>query len=194
MREALMEYVDELTPAEAPPFEYVERTARQRRHRRRVVLAAVAAVVVVIGGVAATVGLPRAGEEPAGPEETTNTLDDGPPPSQFKVGTTVMVLQGEIGVMSATPVPDHPSVLMVSVGPGMGAPEPCVPSTVVRILSQDNASVRIAAYRYTAVVDQPETRHCRPSTGAIAVDLDLRRPLGDRTVYAGSSGQRAVLN
>jgi hypothetical protein len=194
MREALLEYVDELTPAEAPPFEYVERTARQRRHRRRVVLAAVAAVVVVIGGVAATVGLPRAAEEPAGPEKTTNFLDDGPPPSRFQVGPTVMVLQGEIGVMSATQVPDHPSMLMVSVGPGMGAPEPCVPSTVVRILSQDNESVRIAAYRYTAVAEQPETRHCRPSMGAIAVDVDLRSPLGDRTVYAGSSGERAVLN
>jgi hypothetical protein len=199
MREVLVEYVDEQTPDEAPPFEYVERAVRARRRRRRV-LATAAAMVVVTGAVIATVGQPRAEQEPAGPETTMTTptpgfLDDGPPPAQFKVGTTLMVLNGETAISSVRPDPRQPSVLIVEVPRDPNVAEVCVPNTVVRILAQDSATVRIAAYRYDVGPDQNAGRQCvQPDPNPAAVHLDLRRPLGGRTVYGGSTGTRILLN
>jgi hypothetical protein len=200
MREVLVEYVDEQTPEEAPPFEYVERAVRARR-RRRNVLATAAAVVAVAGAVVATVDLPRAEREPAGPETTVTTtpapgfLDDGPPPAQFKIGTTLMVLEGETAISSVKADPRRPSMLIVEVPRDQYVAEACVPTTVVRILAQDASTVRIAAYRYTVGPDQNEGRQCvKPDETPTAVHLDLRQALDGRKVYAGSTGYKTLLN
>jgi hypothetical protein len=50
-------------------------------------------------------------------------------------------------VTSAQLDPNHLTVLTVRVEPDDVAIEPCLPNTIVRILSQDGGSVRIAAYR-----------------------------------------------
>jgi hypothetical protein len=199
MREVLVEYVDEQTPEEAPPFEYVERAVRVRR-RRRNVLATAAAVVAVAGAVVATVDLPRASQEPAGPETTVTTpvrgyLDDGPPPAQFKVGATLLQLQGETSVSSVTVDPRQPSMLIVEVPRDPYVAEACLPTTVVRILAQDSSTVRIAAYRYVVGPDQNEGRQCvKPDENPTLVHLDLRTPLDGRKVYGGSTGYKAFLN
>jgi hypothetical protein len=197
MREVLVEYVDEQTPEEAPPFEYVERAVRARR-RRRNMLATAAAVVAVAGAVVATVDLPRAEQEPAGPETTVTTpgfLDDGPPPAQFKIGTTLMMLEGETLISSVTADPRQPSMLIVEVPRDQYVAEACMPSTVVRILAQDASTVRIAAYRYTVGPDQNEGRQCvKPDETPTAVHLDLRQALDGRKVYAGSTGNKTLLN
>ncbi|MEI8411118.1 MULTISPECIES: hypothetical protein [unclassified Kribbella] len=196
MREVLVEYVDEQTPEEAPPFEYVERAVRARR-RRRNVLATAAAVIAVVGAVVATVDLPRAEQEPA---EVTTTptpgyLDDGPPPAQFKVGTTLLVLEGETTVSSVKLDPQRPSMLIVEVPRDAYVAEACLPNTVVRILAQDSSTVRIAAYRYVVGPDQNEGRQCvKPAETPTAVHLDLRTPLDGRKVYAGTTGHRTLLN
>ena len=91
MRDLLVEYVDEQTPDEAPPFEYLEHAVQERRRRKYVVSAAVAAVVVV-AGILAGIGVPRALHEPAAPETpptvpAPKALDDGPPPQEFRIGS-----------------------------------------------------------------------------------------------------------
>ncbi|TCO51734.1 hypothetical protein EV646_101728 [Kribbella antiqua] len=193
----LVEYVDERTPEEAPPFSEVELVARSRR-RRRHVLTAAAAMVAVAGVAVVSIDRPRA-EEPVAPQVTTTAtpghLDDGPPPAQFRNGTTLMVLRGEILVSSVRVDPGRSSVLVVEVPSDPYVAEACVPQTVVRILSQDAGSVRIAAYRYSVAPDSTSNRQCvKPGTDPTAVYLDLRSPLADRVVYAGSSGTRVVLN
>jgi len=193
--EVLVEYVDEQTPDEAPPFEYVERAAVRARRRRRNVLATAAAVIAVVGAVVATVDLPRAEQEPAEVTTSPGFLDDGPPPSQFKVGTTMLVLAGETQVSAVRLDADQPSVLVVEVPRDPSVAEVCLPTTVVRILDQDSSTVRIAAYRYAVGSDQNEGRQCvKPADPAAAVHLDLRQPLDGRKVYAGSTGHRTLLN
>ncbi|TDO50015.1 hypothetical protein EV643_105245 [Kribbella sp. VKM Ac-2527] len=195
VRDLLVEYVDEQTPREAPPFAGVERVVRRRKRRRNQL--AVAAMVVLVAGIA-LIGsnLPQA-EEPAAPTETptVSVLDDGPPPAQFKFGTTLLILQKEIRVSAVRPSPDSPSVLVVETVRDEAAGETCLPHTVVRILSQDAATVRIAAYRYSVAPDQPETQECfKPQGGPLRIQLDLRSSLAGRTVLAGSTGDRVVLN
>jgi len=199
MRDLLVEFVDERTPEEAPPFEYVEQAARERRRRKYVVSAAIATILVVAGA-AAVVARPTAAPGPTGPTPTATTtaanpLDDGPPPQQFKIGSTMLLLRGEVAVTSVVPDPRSPSTLVVNVARDEIVVEPCTPNTVVRILSQDSSSVRLAAYRYGVAPDQDEGHHCsRRSVAPTSLRLDLRKPIAGRTVYAGSSGNRAVLN
>jgi len=119
MRDLLTEFVDERTPQEAPPFEYVEQAARERRRRKYVVSAAIATVVVVAGG-AAVIGRPSAAPGPSGPTPAItavapNPLDEGAPPEQFKIGSTLMLLRGEIAVTAVTLDPASPSRLVVNV-------------------------------------------------------------------------------
>ncbi|GAA1613232.1 hypothetical protein GCM10009789_79340 [Kribbella sancticallisti] len=192
--ELLTEYVDEQTPDEAPPFEFVERAVRRQRRTR--MLAASVAVVVVAGGAAfAATGLPQA-EEPAGPAQTIATaavglLDDGPPPDQFGLGTTVLRLDKEIPIKAVRVDPERPDVLVVEAARDAQA-ETCLPHTVARILAQTATTIRVAAYRYTAP-DQPEGPQCQKDA-VVRISLDLRRDVGARTVLAGSTGHRVVLN
>lgn len=202
MHELLSRYVDDQTPEEAPPFEYVERAARTRKTRSRVTVAMVTAIFVAGGAAFAVVDRPRADQAPAGPETvitvppTEGLLDDGPPPTEFKYGRTSMLLAGEARIISVTADPEKPTVLMVEVPQDMTSSYMCLPNMVVRILDQDDKSVRLAAYRYRLATDQPESQRCSPlatsSTGNQLVQLDLRRPLGIRTVYAGAAGQRVL--
>ena len=192
----LIEYVDEQTPGEAPPFEFVEQAVRRQR-RTRGLVATAAAVLFVGGAVVATATVPRA-EEPATPPTTPTApavglLDDGPPPKQFKFGNTVMLLGAEVPVSRVEVDSDNAGTLIVEAP--RTADDSCVPHTMVRILSQDASTVRIAAYRYFVAPDQPESQLCvKPGTGPLRISLDLRRQVGNRTVLAGSTGNRAVLN
>jgi hypothetical protein len=195
LHELLTEYVDERTPEQAPPFTQVERAVVRQRRRRS--LAAVAAVALVVGGVAAaTLDQPRAEEDPATPPTRApvlGVLDDGPPPARFKFGTTVMVLVGEIPIISVTPDPDSTDSLIVEAARDNSGT--CIPHTMVRILAQDTKTVRIAAYRYTVAPDQPETQQClKPGGKDLRIPLDLRWQLGNRRVLAGTTGNRSVLN
>jgi hypothetical protein len=193
MRDLLREYVAERTPDEAPPFEELERAARDLRRRRYVVSAAVVAIVIV-AGIAGVLGYPRAGTEPTIGLELPKYAVDGPAPQQYKLGTTVILLRGEIAVTSVQLDPEHLSVLTVGVERDEVAIEPCQPNTAVRILSQDGGSVRIAAYRYGIAPDQNEGHQCNnPGPAPTTLQLDLKRPLGNRTVYAGTTGERVVL-
>jgi DNA-directed RNA polymerase specialized sigma24 family protein len=189
----LTQYVEARTPDEAPPIEDVEQAVRERRRRRYVVSAAVAAVVMVAGA-GAFLGLPRAETEPTIGLEMPQYVVDGPAPRQYKIGTTRILLRGEIGVTSARVDPDHLSVLTVGLEPDEVAIEPCLPNTVVRILSQDAYSVRIAAYRYGIDSDHNDGHQCTaPGPAPTSLRLDLKSLLGSRTVYAGSTGERVVL-
>jgi hypothetical protein len=193
MRDLLVEYVQERTPDEAPPFEELERAARDLRRRRYVVSAAVMAMVIV-AGIAGVLGYPRAATEPTLGLELPKYAVDGPAPQQYKLGTTVILLRGEITVRWARVDPELVSVLTVGVEPDEVAVEPCLPNTVVRILSQDGGSVRIAAYRYGIGPDQNEGHQCNnPGPAPTILQLDLKTPLGNRTVYAGTTGERVVL-
>ncbi|RZU01547.1 hypothetical protein EV645_8380 [Kribbella rubisoli] len=193
MRDQLVEYVDERTPDEAPPFEELERAARELRRRRYVQSAAVVAIVIV-AGVAGVLGYPKADTEPTIGLEAPKYAVDGPAPQRYKLGTTMILLRGEIAVTSARLDPDHLSLLIVGVEPDEVAIEPCEPNTVVRILSQDGGSVRIAAYRYGVGPDQNEGHQCNnPGPAPTTLKLDLKSPLGNRTVYAGTTGERVVL-
>lgn len=193
----LIEYVDEQTPEEAPPFEYVERGVRRQR-RTRALVASMAVAGVVLGAAFTTNSLNRA-EEPVVSPSTVSTptvglLDDGPPPQQFKFGTTVLVLDQEVPVKAVRADPQRPTQLTVEVARDADAGT-CLPHTMVRILSQNSTEVRIAAYRYSISPDQPETQECvKDWSGSLQIPLDLRRELGIRTVLAGSTGNRIVLN
>ena len=195
--ELLIEYVDEQTPEEAPPFEFVERGVRRQR-RTRMLVASAAVAVVAVGGAFTANGLNRA-EEPADPPATVSTptvglLDDGPPPDKFKIGNAELVLDKEITVQSVRADPQKPTTVIVSVARD-NASGTCLPHTMVRILSQDSTTVRLAAYRYSVSPDQPETQECqKPWSASLQISLDLRRELGIRTVLAGSTGHRIVLN
>jgi hypothetical protein len=195
MLDPLVEYVGALTPDEAPPFEDLERALRERRRRRSVRLAAVtAAVLVIAGGVAFGSAHRHSEPEPTIGLEQPRYVVDGPAPQRYKLGTTVILLRGEIAVTSAALDPDHLSVLTVGVARDEVPVEPCLPNTVVRILSQDGGSVRIAAYRYGIGPDQNEGHQCTNRGPApTTVKLDLKTPLGNRTVYAGTTGERVVL-
>jgi DNA-directed RNA polymerase specialized sigma24 family protein len=189
----LTEYVDARTPDEAPPVEDVVQAVKERRRRRYVVSAAVAAIVIV-AGIATAVGFRRAETEPTIGLEMPQYTVDGPAPQQYKIGTTVILLRGEIAVTSARVDPDHLSVLTVGVEPDEVPIEPCQPNTVVRILSQDAYSVRIAAYRYGLDADQNDGHQCtNPGPAPTTLELDLQSVVGNRTVYAGSAGERVVL-
>src|SRR4051812_38303518 len=193
MRDLLVEYVEERTPDEAPPFEELERAARDLRRRRYVVSAAVVAMVIV-AGIAGVLGYPRAATEPTLGLELPKYAVDGPAPQQYKLGTTVILLRGEITVKWARVDPELVSLLTVGVEPDEVAIEPCLPNTVVRILSQDGGTVRIAAYRYGIAPDQNEGHQCNnPGPAPTTLQLDLKTPLGNRTVYAGTTGDRVVL-
>ncbi|GAA1717995.1 hypothetical protein ACFTSF_29460 [Kribbella sp. NPDC056951] len=202
MHELLNRYVDEQTPEEAPPFEYVERAARGRKNRNRVTVAMVTALFVAGGATFAVVDRPRADQEPAGPETvitvppTEGLLDDGPPPSEFRYGRTSMLLAGEARIISVRSDPERPTFLTVEVPPDLTSSYICLPNMVVRILEQDDKSIRLAAYRYRLAADQPEHQKCTPlrltSRGNQEVDIDLRQPLGIRTVYAGAAGKRVL--
>ncbi|GAA0616446.1 hypothetical protein HPO96_00305 [Kribbella sandramycini] len=191
MREQLTEYVDEQTPAEAPPFEYVERAARGRRTRNRLTAAVVAAVVMAAVATFAVVDRPRADQQPVAPptEQVKQDFSDGPPPENFRYNSTLMVLLGEVRITSITALPDQPMSLQVTVPPGKSR---CVPDTVVQILHEDAKSVRIAAYRYQLAPDQVEDVKCDLLAAPRPVQLELQRPLTNRTVYAGAAGSRAL--
>ncbi|MEV8371989.1 hypothetical protein AB0P21_04590 [Kribbella sp. NPDC056861] len=195
--ELLIEYVDEQTPSEAPPFEYVERAVRRQRRTRKVLTAAVVAVVVAGGAAFAATGVQRADTQPAEQPTTSvpvaGVLDDGPPPVQFKYGSTTMILDREIPVTAVLRDPDSTSGLIVEVPRGDSAT--CLPHTVVRILSQTADQARIAAYRYSVAPETPEGVQCvKPQGGPLKIPLNLRWELGGRKVVAGSTGDRAVLN
>jgi hypothetical protein len=195
LHELLTEYVDERTPEQAPPFTQVQDVVRRQRRRRS--LAAVAVVALVAGGAAvATLDLPRSSDDPAEPSTSApvlGALDDGPPPARFKFGTTQLVLAGEIPVVAVAADPDSTSGLIVQVA--RGDDETCVPHTMVRILAQDDKTVRIAAYRYSVAPDQPESQQClKPGGKDLRIPLDLRWQLGNRKVLAGTTGNRSVLN
>ena len=72
----------------------------------------------------------------------------------------------------------------MNVEPDEMAIEPCLPNTLVRIMSQDDVSVRVAAYRYGVGPDQNEGHHVRPAEqGADHAAARLRnrsRPHGVR--------------
>jgi hypothetical protein len=193
--ELLTEYVDERTPEHAPSFAQVERAVVRQRRRRS--LAAVAAVALVAGGVAvATLDEPRAEEDPATPPVSApvlGALDDGPPPARFKFGTTVMVLAGEIPIISVVADPNSTDSLIVEAARDTNGT--CIPHTMVRILAQDTKTVRIAAYRYSVAPDQPDGQQCpKPGGKDLRIPLDLRWQLGNRKVLAGTTGNRSVLN
>ncbi|MFF1816667.1 hypothetical protein ACFVWG_05195 [Kribbella sp. NPDC058245] len=208
MRELLTQYVDEQTPEEAPPFEYVERAARGRKTRNRVTAALVTAVVVAGGATLAVIDRPQADPAPAGPEMVVTLdadtgepivpglLDDGPPPKEFKIGKTTMVLAGELRIAAVNADPDHPEYLTVELPYDMTSSySSCLPDTVVRILSQDESSIRVAAYRYRLGSDEAEGQQCYPprTNGEfLLIQLNLRRLLGARTVYAGATGKRIL--
>ena len=105
-----------------------------------------------------------------------------------------MVLAGETKVSAVRPDPDQPSMLIVEVPRDPYLAEACVPTTVVRILAQDSSTVRIAAYRYVVGPEQNEGRLREAGRTPTAVHLDLRQPLDGRKVYAGSTGNRTLLN
>lgn len=192
----LVEYVDEQTPPEPPPFELVQHELGRRRRRRTLVATTAVVVAAVIGGVTAT-GTLRAGEEPAAPPSapTTNVLDDGPPPDRFQIGRTWVTLRGEVAVMSVRADRANRQALLVQVPPARNTGS-CLPQRVVRILAQDQISVRVAAYEYAVEADQPEGQHCVRAgrDGGTTISLELRQDLAGRTVLAGSSGNRVVLN
>ncbi|NUS00759.1 MAG: hypothetical protein HOV67_36535 [Kribbellaceae bacterium] len=187
----LIEYGDTLTSAGTPRV-----GDRERRRRPYVVASAVVAVAAVLIGIglAARPGNPQADPEPTIGFEQPSYAVDGPAPSQYKLGSTVILLRGEIAVTSARVDPNHLTVLTVGVAPDEVAIEPCLPNTIVRILSQDGGSVRIAAYRYGIAPDQNEGHQCaRRGPAPTTLRLDLGAPLGIRTVYAGTTGERVVL-
>lgn len=197
LHELLTEYVDKQTPEQAPPFTHVERVVRRQRRRRN--LTTVAVVALLAGGFAVTtVDRQRGAEDPATPPPSTSApvlgvLDDGPPPAEFKFGTTLLVLDGEIPIVSVTADPNSTDGLIVEAARGNS--EACVPHTMVRILAQDAKSVRIAAYRYSVAPDQPETQQClKPGGKDLRIQLDLRWQLGNRKVLAGTTGNRSALN
>jgi hypothetical protein len=195
LNELLTEYVDERTPEQAPPFTQVQSVVRRQRRRRS--LTAIAMTALVVGGVAvATAETQRADDQPATPSQQSTVrgvLDDGPPPETFKVGTTLLVLDREIPIVTAAPDPNNTAGLIVQAS--RDDDETCLPHTVVRILAQDAQTVRIAAYRYSVAPDQPETQQClKPGGSDLRISLDLRRQLGSRKVLAGTTGTRSVLN
>lgn len=196
-KELLVEYVDERTPGEAPPFDLIEQAVGRQRRRRNLLVTATAAIAVA-GAVVATADLLRAEEQPVAPQVATpvpGNLDDGPPPAEFKVGSTLLVLRGETQVSAVRFDPRNPAALVVEVPRDRYVAAACVPNTVVRILSQDATSVRVAAYSYSLAEEQSEGRRCQqPAPDPVTVHLDLRRPLDGRTVYAGSTGNRTLLN
>ncbi|MEV6412860.1 hypothetical protein [Kribbella sp. NPDC051718] len=191
----LTEYVDERTPEEARPFEYVER-ALHRRRRGRIVIA-VAAAIGVIGGAATVTALNRPRAEDT-PTVTTSTpaprdLDVGPPPPQFKQGTTLLTLDHELEVTRAYPDPATPDRLIVEAT--RGDTETCVPHVVLRVLAQDAQTIRIAAYQYSVLPQSDEGMQCfRPEGKPFKGILDLHWELATRQVLAGSTGNRVVLN
>ncbi|TDD53559.1 hypothetical protein E1263_27850 [Kribbella antibiotica] len=201
MRELLTQYVDEQTPEEAPPFEYVERAARGRKIRSRVTAALVTAVVVAGGATLAVIDQPRAEEAPVAPsttisiDPTVGLLDDGPPPDSFRYGKTVMLLVGEIQITSVRVSKGQPGVLLVGVPPNVASSWDCLPDTVVRILKQDEHSIRVAAYRYSVAPDATDSPECNPlgtDNHPSVIQLDLRQPVDGRTVYAGEAGKRIL--
>ncbi|GAA1160023.1 hypothetical protein GCM10009630_67690 [Kribbella jejuensis] len=187
----VVEYGDTLTDDDAPRVE-----DRERRRRPYVVTAAAVAVAAVLIGIAFAA---RPTYRQADPEPTIGFRQpsyavDGPAPSRYKLGSTVILLRGEIAVTSAQLDPNHLTVLTVRVEPDDVAIEPCLPNTIVRILSQDGGSVRIAAYRYGIAPDQNEGHQCANRGPApTMLRLDLGAPLGNRTVYAGTTGEHVVL-
>jgi hypothetical protein len=195
----LTEYVDERTPEEARPFEYVERALRRRRRGRRLV--AVAAAIGVIGGAATVTALDRqrANDSPAvTPTVTTSMsapsdLDVGPPPAQFKQGTTLLTLDHEIEVTTAYPDPATTDRLIVEAT--RGDSEACVPHVVIRVLEQDAKTIRVAAYQYSVLPQSDAGMQCfRPEGKPYKGILDLHWVLGTRQVIAGATGNRVVLN
>jgi len=200
MHELLNRYVDEQTPSEAPPFEYVERAARGRKTRNRMTAAVVTGVVVAGAATLAVVDRPRADQAPAGPKTTITQpvqgiLDDGPPPDRFRYGRTEMLLSAEVRITSVKYDPAQPTVLTVTVPKDLTSSYACLPDTIVRILSQDDKSVRIAAYRYRLGGEQDENQTCDEvwmAAPQATVPLNLRSPVGIRTVYAGAAGKRTL--
>ncbi|WP_328322787.1 hypothetical protein OHA70_28715 [Kribbella sp. NBC_00382] len=193
----LTEYVDAHTPEEARPFEYVERALHRRRRTRKV--AAVAAVIGLVGGAATVTALDRQGadQSPAVPPTVTTStpsdLDVGPPPQQFKQGTTLLTLDHEIDVTRAYPDPATTDRLIVEAS--RGDSEACVPHVVVRVLAQDAKTVRIAAYQYSVLPQSDEGMQCyRPEGKPFKGILDLHWELATRQVIAGTTGNRIVLN
>jgi len=200
MHELLNRYVDEQTPSEAPPFEYVERAARGRKNRNRVTATLVTAAVVAGAATLAVIDRPRADQAPAGPKTVVTQpvqgiLDDGPPPEKFRYGRTEMLLAGEVKITSVKYDPEEPTVLTVTAPRDLTSSYACLPDTIVRILSQDDTSVRIAAYRYRLSGEQDENQTCDQAWLAqttVSVPLNLRSPVGIRTVYAGAAGKRIL--
>jgi hypothetical protein len=189
--ELLVEYVDEQTPEQAPPFTGVERGARRRKRQRN--LLAVATVVAVATVATVVTQDVRRGAEPAG-APTVGVLDDGPPPARFKFGNYLMLLQTEIPVTAVRPLPGSPSVLVVEAPRPTVSGEGCSPQTMVRILDQDATTARIAAYRYVVAPDEPGGECLKAQTGPVQIQLDLRTAIGTRRIIAGTTGERVLLN
>ena len=136
---------------------------------------------MIVAGIAAGLGFPRAETRADDrPRRAPVRWSTDRPPQQYKIGTTLILLRGEIAVTSVQLDPDHLSVLTVAVEPDEIPIEPCLPNTVVRILSQDAYSVRIAAYRYGVGPDQNEGHQCtNPGPAPTTLGLDLQSPLAE---------------
>ncbi|MGZ0146499.1 RNA polymerase sigma factor [Kribbella sp. WER1] len=189
----------ELTADDVPPFERLERRLKERRARQYVVFGTVGTVVgvaaVLIGiGIATRPGNLSADPEPTIGFERPGYVVDGPAPRQYELGPTRVLLRGEIAVTSARPDPRHLTMLTVGVEPDNAAIGQCMPDLILRILAQDAGSVRIAAYRYDVGPDQSDGHRCAAAGPApTSLQVDLQSPLGNRTVYAGTKGERIVL-
>lgn len=197
----LVKYVGENTPEDAPPFDHLIAAVRRRRRARRLVIAAAVVGLVAGAGAVSAFDAQRAKELPVAPPVTTPTpaseptrtlLLEGPPPEQFKSGSTVLVLAGEIKVITVRRDASNASRLLVDAE--RGDSETCQPHALARVLAQTPTTVRIAAYRYTVASGQPEAPQClNPERGPIQLSLDIRSPLADRTVLAGSKGNRILI-
>ena len=108
--------------------------------------------------------------------------DEGPPPERSEREGQPVQLDGGAGIEQIRVSPDDPAVLVVTAGERRTGLEPeCRRYSAVRVLSQTDTRVQLAAYAYRPTWEvEPECPQVEgdPATHTVT----LRAPLGDRDV------------
>lgn len=131
----------------------------------------------------------------AGPEESSaapsrSSQPQGPPPDRITVDGVDLKLDSSVPFRTAQVAPDDPATVIVIGGQDAGGkPNPCTLYTVGRLLSQDDAAVRIGLYVYRTVEDLAAGSGCTAIGYPPArVRITLDRPFGSRKLICDKDG------
>jgi hypothetical protein len=148
---------------------------------------------VVVAGVPGLAVLTVAGLLAGGAIGGSDYHVDGPAPGTLTVGGVHLTLDGQVPVVSVTPLPGDATRVTVDAGrPGAEAAT-CGAYTAVRVTRQDDDRIRVAAYTYRVDDGAAPGGTCADPGFTGHATVDLGAPLDGRRVVEEGTDRVLVL-